>query len=89
MNRIEIYKKQSIMVTCLFKRLLLLPLMALFFVSEVKAQFEAGAKDLADQPHMNALDLTFVDPNSIEQKWSMIQPGKEGHSSVLKLHRES
>ena len=51
--------------------------------------FEAGKDNhLENQPHMHTLDITFISPDSIEQKWSMIQPGKEGHNTILKLHKK-
>jgi hypothetical protein len=65
------------------------PMMKLTKESANELLLEAGAKDLADQPHMHTLALTFVNRDSIEQKWSMKEPGKEGHSSVFKLHRKS
>lgn len=51
---------------------------------------ETNAKshhDLAKEPHMNSLGLTFVGPNSIEHRWSSVEPGKEGHTSTFKLER--
>ncbi len=51
--------------------------------------FETNVKDLKEEPHMSSLHLTFISSNSIEQKWSMAQPGKEGHSSVFKLRKTS
>ena len=52
--------------------------------------FETDAKDpLHGQPHMNSLDITFAGPNSVEQKWTSVEPGKEGHSTVLKLERKA
>lgn len=53
-------------------------------------KLETGAKDGSKgQPHMDTLDVTFVSPTSMVQKWSMVDPGKEGHTSTFKLHKES
>ena len=54
---------------------------ALIFATRAKSHLEG-------QPHMDTLDLTFESPNSIEQKWSMTQPGKEGHTSTFKLTKQ-
>jgi hypothetical protein len=65
------------------------PVMQLTKSSDTELLFEANEKGpLQDQPHMNSLDINFLGPNAIKHKWSMIHPGKEGHTSVFTLKRK-
>jgi hypothetical protein len=66
------------------------PVMKLKKETPTELFFDAGEKSpLKNEPHMHTLEISFLNPNSIEQKWAMFEHGKEAHSSVFKLERVS
>jgi hypothetical protein len=66
------------------------PVMKLKKETPTQLFLDAGEKSpLKNEPHMHTLEISFLTPNSIEQKWAMFEHGKEAHSSVFKLERVS
>lgn len=64
------------------------PQMFLRKTSANEYYFSADANGpLKDKAHMNSLAITFAGPNSIEHKWTMVDPGKPGHTTAFKLDR--
>ncbi len=44
---------------------------------------------LKNDPHMHALEISFASPNSMEQKWTLFDKGKEAHTTIFKVERVS